>query len=355
MKKIKILGAGLSGLTAAINLSKAGYDIEVFEKNPDCGMRFHGDMQGLENWTAEEDVLDELSNSHINTNFDATPFRKVTFTNCEATQDFSFNKPLFYLVKRGNIRGSLDQGLKQQALAAGVKINFKQTIKEKEADIVATGPRFKHITIADKGITFQTDLPDMAVGVVNEQAAFKGYAYLLITKGYGCLCSCVFDDIVKLNDCFKFAKKYFVEKYQLRIENPQTVGGVGYFSIHNIYQENKTLFVGEAAGLQDFLAGFGMRTAIASGYLAAKSIIENLNYAELANNRFKKYLKAGIVNRFTWEHAGVNNHLAALERLNKMNHSTDFLRSIYNFNLVEHFEYPIALEYIKKQYPEIIA
>jgi phytoene dehydrogenase-like protein len=30
MKKIKILGAGISGLTAAINLSKAGYKVEVF-------------------------------------------------------------------------------------------------------------------------------------------------------------------------------------------------------------------------------------------------------------------------------------------------------------------------------------
>ena len=33
MKEIKILGAGISGLTAAINLAKAGYDAKVFEKN----------------------------------------------------------------------------------------------------------------------------------------------------------------------------------------------------------------------------------------------------------------------------------------------------------------------------------
>ncbi len=354
MNKIKILGGGISGLTAAINLSKAGYKVEVFEKNPDCGMRFHGDMQGLENWSEAEDVLDALSRMHIETNFDATPFRKVTFSNCEITEEFSFDQPLFYLVKRGKVKNSLDQGLKQQALKAGSKIYFNQTIEEKDADIVATGPRFNHISVADKGITFKTDLPNMAIGIVNDQAAFKGYSYLLIADGYACLCSCVFDDLKKLNDCFEFTKKYFVKKYKLDIKNPQTVGGVGYFSINNIYKENKTLFVGEAAGLQDFLAGFGMRTAITSGYLAAKSIIEKLDYSKLINDKYENYLKAGIVNRFAWEHTGVNNYLAALERLNKMNHSTDSLRSNYNFNLVEHLEYPFAIEYIKKQYPEII-
>ena len=51
MKEIKILGAGLSGLTAAINLAKEGYRVDVYEKNKDVGMRFHGDIQGLENWS----------------------------------------------------------------------------------------------------------------------------------------------------------------------------------------------------------------------------------------------------------------------------------------------------------------
>lgn len=37
MKSVKILGAGISGLTAAINLAKAGYDVKVFEKNSDAG------------------------------------------------------------------------------------------------------------------------------------------------------------------------------------------------------------------------------------------------------------------------------------------------------------------------------
>lgn len=353
MKKIKILGAGPAGLTAAINLSMAGYDVEVFEKNPDCGARFHGDLQGLENWSTKKDILDELSSMNINTNFDIAPFKKVTFTNCTITEDFSFNRPLLYLVKRGTVDNSLDQGLKQQALAVGAKIFFNTTIEKDDADIDATGPQSKKMTIFDKGITFETNLPDMAIGIVNKKAAFNGYSYLLIVNGYACLCCCVFGDAKKLEDCFEFTKEYFVKNYQLIIQNERAVGGVGCFSKRNVYQSGKTLFVGESAGLQDFLAGFGMRTAITSGYLAAKSIIEDLDYTKLANNKFERFLKAGIVNRFTWEHKRAGGHLSTFKKINKLTLNTNILRSIYNFNLIERLEYPRALKYIKTQYPEI--
>ena len=51
MKEAKIIGAGLSGLTASIILAQRGYKVDVYEKNKDVGMRFNGDLQGLENWS----------------------------------------------------------------------------------------------------------------------------------------------------------------------------------------------------------------------------------------------------------------------------------------------------------------
>lgn len=354
MKKRKILGAGISGLTAAINLAKAGYDVEVFERNSDCGMRFNGDMQGLENWTEDEDVLQSLKSMGIDSNFETTPFNKVAFTNCVLTEDFKLDKPLFYIVRRGSEKGSIDQGLKEQALDAGIKIHFDKTIEEKEADIVATGPKFKHITIADKGIVFKADLPNMAVGIVNEKAAYHGYAYLLVVNGDACMCSCVFGNPSKLNDCFEFTKNYFTKKFNLLIKNPKVVGGVGYFSIHNIYKKEKTLFVGEAAGLQDFLAGFGMRTAFQSGWLAANSIIEGMDYEKQANELFKKHLEAGIVNRHLWEHIKVDNYITTLKKLNEHSGGTNTIKEIYSFNPAYKIEYPFALRKIKEEYPDIV-
>ena len=37
MKKITIIGAGLSGLTSAIILSKQGFEVEVFDKGKELG------------------------------------------------------------------------------------------------------------------------------------------------------------------------------------------------------------------------------------------------------------------------------------------------------------------------------
>ncbi len=46
MNTIKILGGGISGLTAAINLKCAGIDVEVYERKRFCGKRT-GDFQFL--------------------------------------------------------------------------------------------------------------------------------------------------------------------------------------------------------------------------------------------------------------------------------------------------------------------
>lgn len=57
---IEISGAGPAGLAAALAITAAGLHALVYEKRPVVGSRFHGDFQGLENWTTREDVLEEL-------------------------------------------------------------------------------------------------------------------------------------------------------------------------------------------------------------------------------------------------------------------------------------------------------
>ncbi|RLF88431.1 hypothetical protein DRN43_05810 [Thermococci archaeon] len=65
MKKVKILGGGVSGLTCAINLAREGVDVEVYEIRPNSGCRFHGDFQGLENWSSHQDALRDLQGKNI--------------------------------------------------------------------------------------------------------------------------------------------------------------------------------------------------------------------------------------------------------------------------------------------------
>src|SRR5271169_1948660 len=116
MNTIKILGAGLSGLSAAINLARSGYKVEVYEKNKDVGMRFNGDLQGLENWSEKKDIIAELREMNVNVDFDYTPFHRIILTNTVKAREIHWKKPLFYLLKRGSFPGSIDYSLKEQAL-----------------------------------------------------------------------------------------------------------------------------------------------------------------------------------------------------------------------------------------------
>ena len=53
---VEMVGAGPAGLSAALAARASGADVVVYEKRSDVGQRFHGDFQGLENWTHEGDV-----------------------------------------------------------------------------------------------------------------------------------------------------------------------------------------------------------------------------------------------------------------------------------------------------------
>ena len=48
--KTNIVGAGIAGMTAAINLSKFGKSVVIYEKNDSIGASRHGDLVGIEIW-----------------------------------------------------------------------------------------------------------------------------------------------------------------------------------------------------------------------------------------------------------------------------------------------------------------
>lgn len=353
MKSIKILGAGISGLTAAINLAKAGFKVDVYERNKDVGMRFGGDLQGLENWSDKEDVLDMLKQMNININFDCDPFSKIFISDGLKENEINFNKNAFYLVKRGNFLGTLDYGLKKQAVEGGVNIFFEKTMLKDNADIVATGPIMDETCAIAKGIIFRTKTEDMVIGLLNNEAGYKGYSYLLITKGYGCMCSVVFGELGRINECFEKTMERFNKINKIDIENPKNVGGIGCFSIKNVFKSNNNLLVGEAAGLQDMFWGFGMKYAFTSGYLAAQSIINNEDYEKKTKERFSNKLRSSLVNRFLWEKINFGNYSFLID---KVKSNPDLLGSLYSFHNYNYFQkiiYPFALYYMRKKYPNL--
>lgn len=331
MRKIKITGAGASGLTAAINLARAGFSVEVFEQRGDVGCRFSGEHQGLENWTSPADVLRKLEEMGVKPNFEATPFRSADFFDYRGERYvFQHERPGFYLVRRGPFEGCLDYALKHQALDEGVKMHFKKTLPLDEADIVATGPSSGHGL--GVGVTFETDGEDVAGAILDDRIAPKGYGYLLISEGRGTLVTFMVGQLRGAPEYLDKVTTRFKELHEFSIRYPKRFSGIASFSMNRPLKQNNRLFVGEAAGLQDLLLGFGIRYALTSGCLAARSIIEDRSYEQLlAESGLLNQWKASAVNRFLYERLGNRGYRLLLREWARQKNIIEYMRNLYAY------------------------
>jgi flavin-dependent dehydrogenase len=347
-KEVKILGAGISGLTAAINLSKAGYNVIIYEKNKECGTRFNGDFQGIENWSKELDALKEIKGMNIDINFNYWPSKKIEALDYKNNKlRFSSKRNLFYLVRRGPVTGSLDLSLKKQAIDSGVKIIFKSKKNEGDVDIIATGPTKASGIV--KGMSFETKHKGIHIMQLNDDDSFKGYSYAFVAGGHGSIATVLLGKFPDANREFEQVKSNFLKHHNIKINNPREWGGFGNFSLNGPYTKKGKLIVGEAAGLQDFLWGFGMRNAILSGYLAAKSIIDNEDYTKLIEKNFQNYLKNSLVNRFLWEKLGNKGYKGLLEVSKIYGDPYFLLNKEYNYGLSKRLIFPIAYSNLKSR------
>ncbi|KXA98706.1 hypothetical protein AKJ41_06365 [candidate division MSBL1 archaeon SCGC-AAA259O05] len=242
----------------------------------------------------------------------------------------------------------------KQALNLGVDIHFEETFPEKKADIVATGPNPKKIFAVAKGVSFQTKMEDVVAIVLGNKVAYKGYSYLLVANGHGCMCTVIFDKFEKIDSYLRKTKKIFSEMVDLDVKKPRKIAGVGSFSVNSVFEKEGRLYVGEAAGLQDFLWGFGIKKALASGYLAAKSLIEKKDYQKIARDYFKDKFKASLVNRFLWEYFGFHDYSFILNVLENADDPLEFLFSFHNFNFFQRMLYPLASYHVKKEYRNLV-
>jgi flavin-dependent dehydrogenase len=303
-RPVRIAGAGPSGLAAAIVLARAGRAVEVFERRSRCGARFGGDLQGLETWGTGVDPLAEFRAVGIEPDFYAAPCHRAAQTDGVHEDAFAFDTPAFYIVKRGDVRGSLDRSLARQALELGVAIRFGAACPQATADIEATGPRGRAPFAIDAGIVFETDAPDGVVALLNDDVAPGGYAYLVTSGGCGCCCTMLFRDFPSIHSRFARARELLVERRGITVRNARQVGGLGHVRARPGWRSGTSRVVGEAAGLQDFLWGFGIRLAIRSGALAARSLLDGADYSAAADAAFAARLRIGITNRWLWERTG---------------------------------------------------
>lgn len=338
---ITVVGAGPSGLAAAIVLARAGRKVIVRERKPAVGARFHGDFQGLENWSVDDDVLDEMRELGAAAEMPVKPvYEGAAYDAQGRSYNIADKRPLFYLVRRGSDEGMLDAALLRAAREAGAEIFFGDEVERVPPQaIVATGPR-RADAIAS-GYTFQTQMKDASHVSFDNRLAPWGYAYLLISEGVGTLAVCMFRDFNAHAKHLQRAVDYFRERTGLEMIEPKPFGGYGMLSRLTRTERDTRLYVGERAGLQDALAGFGLRFAIISGALAARSLMSGGSYDALLHRRLQKIHRAGIVNRMVYQATDDKAHALMLSRLSRGSPRAG-LRRLFGGSLLHAALFPVA-------------
>ncbi len=304
-KEINILGGGISGLACAIILCENDYKVNVYEKGSYVGKRFNEDWQGLENWSENTDVLKQIESYGIDLSFEYEPLSELAVHYSGKLKTIR-GKNACYLVRRGSKEGCLDKALLEQAEKLGVKIrlNYKPE-KELPVHVNATGPR--NANILARGIKFNTSV-DSGYHMAFGQDIAKGfYSYLLSKNGHGTIAT-VFgpESVSRSQEFLQNTVNYFSDFLnEKELSAGKRFGGYGHFEIKKNYCDEKgAMFIGEAGGFQDYLWGFGMRYAIQSANLAARSIIHNESYNELIREHLLKKMKHSKRNRLISEVMG---------------------------------------------------
>jgi flavin-dependent dehydrogenase len=243
--------------------------------------------------------------------------------------------------------GTLDTALKEQALALGAELVFNRRVGDvKGGAIVGTGPARANVVAV--GMTFTTTASDLAAVAFGDDLAPGGYAYLLVNQGCGTMASVLYLDYRQGNECFERAKRFFAERSGLDIRDEKRFGSFGDFFISGTRADSGRLHVGESAGFQDFLWGFGLRYAMVSGGLAASSIIGGADYDALWKRQFKPMLETSLVNRYLFEKLG-NAGYRYLTRRFAGGDPCGYLRRHYNGPFFKRLLLPVAKRGCRKR------
>jgi len=329
--QVEVVGAGPAGLSAALAARTLGAEVIVFEKRSDVGARFHGDFQGLENWTRREDVLAELEQQGIDTSFEHTPvYEIICFDPGGAAHRVNSTLPIFYLIRRGSERGTLDYALKRQALAAGVAIRFGERHPHLgPSGVVAEGPHRADVIAV--GYVFETDMASGCYAAISDRLAPAGYSYLLVEQGRGTVAACLFKNFHDERPYLERTVEFFKEKVGLRWRSARPFGGSGNYAPVRDAVLGGRLYAGESAGFQDALFGFGLRYALCSGHLAGVACAtgRQSEYNVRCQARIGAWIAAGIWNRWLYARLGNRGRHLIMRRIVQGADPRSLLHGIY--------------------------
>lgn len=297
-KAIKILGAGVSGLTAAIILSKYNYNVEIYEKRPHVGSFFEKDIHSFRNYLYKYDIIDKYNELGIEVPNVYPVYKEFRFSpSMKKIEIYSKGKPLFYNFFRGcDKKESFDVNLFKTAKENGVKFFFNQKVTNDNVDVVASGASSaKMIGYGAYYSGVYNINPHTNYIFLDDRYSPRGYSYILPFNN---------EAVVVIGSTKAENKEAFKKRFYCLVNNNQVIKniiknskleneifGYSFYDFPQTAIKNNKLYTGEAAGLVDAATGFGTHYAILSGYFAAMAIVGNKNYDILWKQAFGEELK----------------------------------------------------------------
>ena len=288
----RIAGAGISGLAAALGLAEGGETVEVLESAPRPGCRAGDHTEGLRNYGAV-DALEELRSHGVA----IQPFATAHTTVRRSREHRNVLRgPAYYLVARGSGEGSLDGQLYDRARKAGARFRFGVEARPDEVDIVASGRPRDRLSLFSVGYTFTREGSPMDEGtlyaLLDNDIAPGGYFALAPGPAANSLYTVAWTDLDPTSlwrrVCAAEALPW-VRELLGTSRRVNDISGGAYYSADPIAEAvdpSGALRVGEAAGFQDAIAGYGVRYALLSGALAARSLRDGQDYRVLLRRAF---------------------------------------------------------------------
>jgi len=303
--KYKVLGAGPAGLSAAICLAKNGCKVDVFEETSVVGGHTGNNIQAIRNYGVDKGVIGKIEQTGIKLSHLNPIYRIMKYSPSHRCDEiYSKEEPIFYTFKRGVDSESLENQLAEQAQEKGANIILGKKAKVVDCHVIATGSRFDPVGIGYGAVFENSNFDEKTISFFfGNEFIQHGYAYVTpfgkdqITIAITSFNKSDFDTIGKKFK--KFINEDKVVKEILRdAKQINRFSGYGHFNVPDTAIHKYKYFVGGAAGFVDPARGFGIKYALLSGSMAAKTMIDKqVSYDELWKNEFRQELVEGFNRR----------------------------------------------------------
>ncbi|MDD5223011.1 MAG: NAD(P)-binding protein [bacterium] len=296
-KKIQILGAGLSGMIAGIDLAKRDYEVTILDGAPGIGGlgNFHPSTHAT---AIDGPAAWRYIGMDLSQNFRPSKSFRVYF----GENGYELDSSDLVAVERGARESSFDTYLYKEAQKLGIKFEFSQQIKKHQdlppGSIIASGlfpEMFHSLGIpALKCYGWATRMPmEREPEVVVYFDSYVGdYYYSTVTNGIFFSMFFQRSDIPRANAdrCREFLKRHE------NLETPDWFHCTNYVPMGSarsprLFAADKIL-AGTLAGMMDPIFLFGINGAVLSGRIAARAVYE----PEQARNDFKFYSRNFAMN-----------------------------------------------------------